>query len=292
MQITDPSIDRLNCIPDLKSFCDFAHNISVENLSTPIVVNEFRKLAYNSFMLDLILYELNHINSSSFYNPVGANYTSINLIDAKNFVIDLTVINSNSIYIDSKSVSSLKQDYLLLSLTEGEILYSLYRQNNEINPSILDESKKLTVVSENLMLAYGECLVLKGHKDIFRYKDFYEDKKVILLNLTAKQPTTFIWSYNINTLLPEKLIATVQDSRIENMCVLLSNFHYPEAVVRMKEMLKHPKHNIRWTAFKALITLNFEEGCESINSLIDDPHPEIRTAVIETKELIKAQLAN
>ena len=292
MQIIDPSIDRLNCIPDLKSFYDFAHNISVENLSTPMVMNEFKKLAHNSFMTDLILYELNHINSSSFYNPVGANYTSINLIDTKNYVIDLTVIDSNSIYIDSKSVTSLKQDHLLLSLTDGEIQYSLYRQNNEINPSILDESKKLTVVSEKAMLAYGECLALKGHKDIFRYKDFPEDKKIILLNFTAKQPTTFIWSYNIKTLLPEKLIATVQDSRIENMCVLLGNFHYPEAVVRMKEMLMHPKHNIRWTAFKTLITLDFEEGCKSINSLSDDPHPEIRTAVIETKELIHAQLVS
>jgi len=290
MKDKDPFIDRVKSIKDLNAFYEFAQNISAENLRNQTVINEFQKIAFGTFITDLICYELNNINQSGLYNPIGANYTSINLINTKQYSVDLTVIDSKYISTDNKFIASFKQDYIILSLTEDGISYSLYQQKNDIDPSIMDKTKALTLVNDKNSLSYGQCILLKRHHDLFKYNKETSFKKIIFLSLTAKQPTSFIWIYNLDTLLPEQIVATIQDSRIENICILLSNFQYPESVTRMKEMLKHPKHNIRWTALKTLMKLDYAEGCNAVNNMIHDVHPEIRRAAIKTKELIEAQL--
>jgi hypothetical protein len=290
MKATDPYNDRLKSLKDLTEFYEFAKNIPVDGFGGEEVVNRFSKLASESFMSDLIQYELNNIRDYEYYSPPGANYTTIQLVNAPNYSIDLTAIDSQYISTDKAYIASLKQDYLILCLTEGGIPYSIYQQNNEINPAILDKSKGLNLISNDETLEYGQCLYLKQYRDLFKYNKISENKKVIILTLIAKQPTTFIWNYNISTLLPEKMVATIQDSRIENICILLSNFQDSGSVSSMKHMLDHPKHNIRWTALKTLMNLDFEEGCKAIENLINDPHPEIRMAAKTTQELIKLQL--
>lgn len=282
--------DRIKHVPELRHFYEFAKPISAAEFRSQKVVNEFEKLSNPSLFANLINYEMTLINSSGTYNPPGANYTAINLIDEIEYTLDLMFVDSVNIGTENKFVSSLKQDYLLLSLTQGGIPYNLYEQQHPIDPSIFDSGKAITLISENANLQYGECILLKKNESLLKYNMIAEQKKVILLTLSAKQPTTFIWTYDLKTLFPHQIVSTIQDSRIENICILLGNFRHPDSVARMKYMLGHPKHNIRWTAFKTLMELDMEEGIKSLDLLLSDTHPEVRQAAQKTKILIETQL--
>jgi HEAT repeat protein len=54
-------------------------------------------------------------------------------------------------------------------------------------------------------------------------------------------------------------------------------------------MIKHEKHNVRWSALKSLMQIDFEEGCKAVDELINDPHPDVRKAALKTIELINLQ---
>ncbi len=281
---------RINNISAIREFHDFALAIDPSDFTEGYVVNEFKKIATRSFLPDLIHYELNQINTNELHIPSGGKYTSLSLINAKNYTLELTVVDSQ--YIPEVNVysSSFDQDVLILCLTQDGISYSLFQQKDTENPAIIDKSKKLALVSDDLKLPFGECLIINKHRDIFIYNKDEENRKIIILTLMTKQPTTFTWTYNLTTGLPEQLVASVHDSRLENVCNLLADLSHPSSITSMMKMLKHDKHNIRWAAFKSLIQLDFDQGCNALDSMLNDPHPEIRYAAQQTKKLIGLQL--
>lgn len=281
---------RINGISAIRQFHDFASAIEPSDFTNDYVVEEFKKIAAQSFLTELIGYELNQINTNELHIPSGGKYTSLSLINAKNYTLELTVVDSKYIPQENPYSSSFDQDVLILCLTRDGISYSLFQQDNAENPAIINKSKKLTLVSDDLNLCYGECLTIKKHRDVFIYNKDKEDKKIIILTLMTKQPSTFTWTYNLTTSLPEQLVASVHDSRIENVCNLLAELGHPDSVSSMIEMLRHDKHNIRWAAFKSLIHLDFDQGCNALDSMLEDPHPEVRSAAEHTKKLIALQL--
>jgi len=281
--------DRINNISAIREFHEFASAIDPSDFIKEYVVKEFRKIATRSFLSDLIDYELNQINTNELHIPSGGKYTSLSLINAKNYTLELTVVDSQYIPKVNQYSSSFDQDVLILCLTHDGISYSLFQQKDAGNPDIIDKSKKLVLVSDNLTLPFAECLTIKKHRDIFIYNKDKEDKKIIILTLMTRQPSTFTWTYNLSTGLPEQLVASVHDSRLENVCNLLADLNHPSSISSMMGMLKHDKHNIRWAAFKSLIQLDFDEGCNALDSMLNDPHPEVRYAAQQTKKLIGLQ---
>jgi hypothetical protein len=277
-------INRIENIPSLKEFCFYIQDNEITNFE--IVTKKLTDLANSSFLKDLILFELKKINNEKFYTPIKATYNSIEIVNNPIYKLNLVHINSKDL-LNRKYLTGFYHDKIIISLSENGFYYSLYKQENEINVSILDKTKKITLISKKAQLEYGESIFIKKTEDIFSYEGEESEGTIIALVLTTKPSTSFDWEYDIKTLTPYRIVGDQDDCRIEQTCRMLGQLGIGSSMEVLKKLLKHSKHNVRWEAMKNLMTLNFEEGTIMLETLKNDPHPEIRTAVQNTLKLIE-----
>jgi hypothetical protein len=278
--------NRVENINSLKEFCDFFELNKSNDFAK--VISKFEELARGSFLKDLISFELKKINQEKFYTPIKATYNSIEVVNNASYKINLVHINSKDL-LNRKFLTGFFHDKIIVSLSEKGIRYSLYKQENEIDVSILDKSKKLKVISKNAVLNYGESIFVKKHTDIFSYEGEESEESVIGLILTTKPNSSFDWEYDIETLAPYRIIGDQDDCRIEQTCRMLGQLGDPASIDVLKKLLSHSKHNVRWEAMRNLINLNFDEGVKMLKTLENDSHPEIKKAVGDTFKLIENQ---
>ncbi len=278
--------NRVKNINSLKEFCAFMESNKISDFEK--VVSKFEELAKGTFLKDLILFELKKINQEKFYTPIKATYNSIEVVNNPNYKINLVHINSKDL-LNRKYLTGFFHDKIILSLSEKGFNYSLYKQENEIDVNILDKSKKLKVISKNALLKYGESIFVKKHIDVFSYEGEESEERVIALILTTKPNSSFDWEYDIETLAPYKIVGDQDDCRIEQTCRMLGQLGDNSSIDVLKKLLSHSKHNVRWEAMRNLMNLNFDEGVKMLKTLENDPHPEIKKAVIDTFKLIENQ---
>jgi hypothetical protein len=276
--------NRVENIPALKQFCQFIEINQISNFED--AVEEFDKLAKSSFLVDLINFELLKITKENLYTPVSSTYNSICVINTIDYKINLVNIKAKDL-LGRKVLTGFFHDKIIASLSKTGIKYSLYNQNNTIQVEVLDKNKKLTLIHKDATLASGESIFISKHKDVFSFEGEENDERISALILTTKPTPSFDWEYDVESMLPIRIVGDQDDCRIEQTCKMLGELGNDSSTNVLKKLVNHPKHNIRWEALRNLMSINYEEGCSSLLKLKNDPHPEVKNAVEKTIDLIK-----
>jgi hypothetical protein len=282
----------LNRINKIKSLGDFCHLIK-DNTSRDISCLEegLKNLSDVGFLNDLIDYELSQLMEKTVYVPNPGSFTFINLFDCD--YCSFNLFYSNELDFTNKSLcAGFAADRLMLSLTDGDVTYDLYKQNDPYPLDILDKSKKMDLVHSDAVFKNGEILSLKAHEDIIVFKESGE-KSMILLVVTSKDESAFLWEYDTLTLTPKQIITgDTISSRLEHTLRLLGELGHLSSVTYLQKFLDYEDYNVRWEAARAIMLIDFNKGMEALEYLKNDPHPQIQKSVdgalVQVQNLINA----
>ncbi|WP_114936598.1 HEAT repeat domain-containing protein [Mucilaginibacter endophyticus] len=282
-------LNRINTIKSLGDFCRLIKENPTRDIAC--LKDGLQRLAGDGFLNDLIDYELTQLLEKTVYVPNPGSFTFINLFDCDYCAFNLFYSNELD-FTDKPLCAGFAADRLMLSLTDGDIRYDMFRQPDPYPLDILDKSRKMELVTKDAVFANGEILSLKAHEDIIVFKES-GDKSMILLVVTSKDESAFLWEYDTLTQTPKQIITgDTISSRLEHTLRLLGELGDPASLPHLWNFLDYEDYNVRWEAARAIMLIDFNKGVEALEYLKKDPHPQIQKSVagalVQVQNLINA----
>jgi hypothetical protein len=276
------SLERITKVRTLNNFCSSL--LKKKTKSIIELKDDLQKLINSNFITDLINYELQNLQDKSLYVTTPGSFNHFTIFDSPFY----------SLFIFSKSVDDLKMmthcsphssDRFIVPLNKDGFIGDYFKQENPYPTDIIDKTKKLTIVKENFKYKQNELIFLEKDKDILSYSPKNKNK-VTFLAFYSKFEGQYVWEYNIETLLPEKIVAGnfQSTSRMEQACTLLGEIGSEKSLPYLQNLLHHPEFNVRWESAKSIMMINFEDGVKALELLKNDKHPEIIKAVNKSIE--------
>lgn len=273
---------RIAEIDLLKAFYEKAVNTS-DFFS---LAEELEQLCKKGFINALVKFELSLLQQEKFYLPNPANLKNWVIFDDGNMT--LSIIHRKIDLKNSVIASNSPSDNILCSLTEN-VPFKLYKKDKVDTAFILNELEPLNTDYTHINLGKYESVKIKKELEVISFEEV--DHDVLFLILSKKKYSEFVIEYNLDTLQPIRLVSQDQKStRIEFTCNSLAELDAKESLPNLIKLLKSKDHNIRWSAVKSITYIDAEEGFKCLETLLDDPHPEVQDLARKSIESLREVL--
>jgi hypothetical protein len=271
------SLERITKIKPLNDFCSFI--LRQKGNSIIDLKEALTKLVNSTFVTDLINFELQNLENKTLYVTTPASFNHFTIFDCP--LYSLFIISKSSNNLDKIThCSPHASDRFIIPLNENGFIGDLYAQESPYPIDIIEKSKKLTIIKQDYNFKKNELIYLKKDVDILSYSS-KNKKNILFLAFYSKDEGQYVWEYNLQTLLPEKIVARnfQSTSRLEQACALLGEVENPKSLPYLFNLLKHLEFNVRWQSAKSIMMIDFEKGLEALEELKNDKHPEIINAI-------------
>ncbi|GHF84284.1 HEAT repeat domain-containing protein [Thalassotalea marina] len=184
------------------------------------------------------------------------------------------------------SIQTSPQDLLMyFPKAKGAILdlYECVEQNAEsdIAPQVR--------LKESIQLQDGQFVEIKAglhathFREITKNLTYYEVSSV-------SSAARMVGEYDLNSLsLLGLSAANLSSSRAEMFSEMVASLQHKESAPVLKKLCQHRDHFVRWSAATSLYSLDNDAGEEMIQSLTQDPHPDVRQTAQKCVAMFAAQ---
>jgi len=123
----------------------------------------------------------------------------------------------------------------------------------------------------------GSIIVIDSGSDIIDV-DIYNPVLVVKLSSIINQPLQ--WAFRRDTRKSiQAIAANPVDSELVSMARALGGLAHPMAIPSLLDLVRHPRHFVRWAAIQALGCISSEQVLPCLRrAAAEDPHPHIRSA--------------
>lgn len=143
--------------------------------------------------------------------------------------------------------------------------------------SQLDRTIQLTG-GHNEDCSFGTILKRRGTTDILDWRKSSDSiKPGVTLRINSLAVAQFEWAFDRQSRRAVGL-SPVQglESNLTTLLSLLAVCGNSRTIELAQPLLQHERHFLRWAAAKTIAALDSEAGWVAVQSLLDDPHPEVR----------------
>jgi hypothetical protein len=191
------------------------------------------------------------------------------------FFYDERLINKNR-------ASNIDEQFSIQIAAPDSILYFPKGKGTVVNVyegdriSAHSEAPQSLRLKESIDVQDGQLIHIEAGKHAFQFETVAND--VVYHEISSiKSPVRVIGEYNLSSLqLVGLSAANLSSSRAEMFSEMVANLKHQPSIPVLEKLTRHQDHFVRWSAATSLYSLSPSRGQKVIESLTDDPHPDVR----------------
>ena len=278
LNLTSVEMKRLENIPALKKVFEFFLNHKkLENIGELVLEKlislDFIKSFLSVELLNLANSDLNIIGDRSVV-PI-LHYENFNLVIRE--ISEGSISQSNNLAGNLSSISLVRVGGSCLSLTR-------YRENLDSKEPFLKKPATLKKI-KTALVKKNEILSFKPLHETFC---FHNCEGISYLLIFSTLPLhLFLWIYDRETREPLYLRSSkLKDDKLRFSCEVLKRIGNQESVRALKGLIYNENHSVRWEAYKAISTLDFNNALKYLEKATSDKNIQVAEAAKKTLQRI------
>lgn len=258
------------CIAD--AFTHFAR--SSPHFSIDAAAEFIESVVTGGQIRDAVNHELRTTLANNLYESPFWTTRGLVLVAAPSLILAVDKVPAHQ----SRVLSSLSQDAVVMSLTEG-VHYDRYAMPAGKRLDVLDPDAQLVFKSQ-AMVCPGTPLAVRAEVDVI---DFYAPgEQRYLVKAMSPVKLDFTWSFDRTSLKPWNISgAHLLDDQIMTALEALEHLGGVEHAGTIEHYLDARSHHVRWKALQTLNAVAPERALLAFDRFLTDPHPHIRKAASE-----------
>lgn len=277
-------------VPALRTFIENVHPIFLDSEPEAFwrCEQNFRLLLRTPFLTQVLNYELRRLAEDDSHIIESGTKFSFVIASTPAWSLSARLIGESPA--TSRLMSNL-QHYIVGVLECGHsapLVFDSYERYITDGSIPLDSCQSL-VNYRRMMLYPGSLLHLRAGIDVGRF--VHIDSPSIILILSSRPMMSLQWEYDLDTLLPRRVIAgDVRSSRIEFATRLLAKMGDTSSFPQLWSLCCHQDHFVRWGAVRAIVAIDLSEGLRALEVAVSDVHPQVANAARASIPKVKAFL--
>ncbi|MFT3765114.1 MAG: HEAT repeat domain-containing protein [Minicystis sp.] len=235
------------------------------------VKDRVRDVITSGELQSVVTRALQQIASDPAANP--ALMQQENLVLCNDFNGLLLAVGTTRFIPDSPIYTS-SSDALIGAASASGFCYRRYSLSESYDNSVFDPNVAI-LAGEHGSCPFGDA-VLFPQKAASEYRD---NGSLVLKVIDQRSADCAMWEFDRHTRRARRAYAAdAGGTTLRYLLRFLSEFGNATSVDAARRLLSHPHHYIRWDAVKAIGMLDAGELGGVLHTMLDDPHPHIRSA--------------
>jgi hypothetical protein len=258
---------------------DFIFDANAASRRSPIQLSElevpFKKYLASAELFSTINMELSRAARDALYTSTNLRGNSLIIHVEASWVLTYTLYEHMPAHLYTVPMLG-----LISPLSSGKFEYDIYDLPHTYSNALFDREQRL-INKRSFSATVGDVVRVEGATTVF---DVRINQPVGVLKLVVPLGDPLQWAFDRETLIPLQAIsATTEASELAFISQVLGVLNCQSSIIKLKELAhKHPAHNVRWEAIKAIGKINPEIGLAEIEIATMDKHPHVAAAAQRT----------
>lgn len=272
--------DRALNIPDLGRFVATVDDILSKDPGEFAACRQaFLTLAQTNFIKQLVDHELNKFAQDPTYVPLMGFSSEIIVASSERFQLGASIINQRTVRRTGRIASIVSESFL--AAAGSPLTIARFRQPRAF-PCNMFRRDALLDGPDIVALSGNEILALQPGVDVVEFRPQSEGT-TLLLDFWSENKIEYAWEYDIETKAPVRWVPADQTwSRVDYAVKIIETLNDRDSLPTLHALLDHPAHFVRWSAVKAIVSLDFDSGLAALQKAVRDNHAHVRDAAIRT----------
>ena len=279
----------LSDVPSLRTFIENVHPFFIDSDPKAFWRCEpnFRLLLQTPFLTQILNYELRCLAEDNSYIVEGGTKFSLAIASTPAWSLSVRLIGASTA--TPRLLSNLQNTMIgVPECASPSIAYDQYEQTF-IDGSLQLNNDQRLIKHGRIFLSPGSVLHIRAGIDVGQFVDV--DLTSIVFVLSSRPMMSLQWEYDLDTLLPRRVIAgDVRSSRIEFATRLIAKMGNTSSLPQLWSLCRHQDHFVRWGAVRAIVAIDLDEGLRALEVAVSDIHPHVANAARSAIPKVKAFL--